>query len=55
MELLEKTQKHYHMKGNHDNIISDKECDNKSANDEFHSLKLGLLVNQMEHLQVWNT
>jgi hypothetical protein len=55
MELLEKTQKHYHMKGNHENILSDKECDNKSANDEFHNLKLGLLVKQMEHLQVCNT
>lgn len=52
MELLEKTQKHYHLKGNHDNILTDNDCDNANASEEFHKLKLDLLVKQMEHLQV---
>lgn len=49
---MQKTQRHFHEKGNHENVLAENECVNKTTSDEFHSLKLDLLVKQMEHLQL---
>ncbi|RWS13345.1 putative E3 ubiquitin-protein ligase bre1-like isoform X2 [Dinothrombium tinctorium] len=53
-DILEKTQKHYWSTGHHKNIVTEKEC-SAVASDEFHKLKLDLIVKQMEHLQLLKT
>ncbi|XP_054156413.1 bromodomain and WD repeat-containing DDB_G0285837-like isoform X2 [Oppia nitens] len=55
LDAFERTQQHYHSDGDLRNIIADKECDNETAGEEFHKLKLGFLVTQMEHLQLLKT
>ncbi|CAG2113270.1 unnamed protein product [Medioppia subpectinata] len=55
LDALQRTQQHYHSDGDLKNIIAVKDCDNKSASDEFHKLKLGFLVTQMEHLHLLKT
>lgn len=52
IELFQKTQKHFHENGDHLNVIGEHECTNKTTSEEFHNLKLDLLVNQMEHLKL---
>lgn len=50
-ELFQKTQKHF-AENRFDFIIDDKEFNNKNTNEEFHNLKLDLLIKQMEHLKL---
>ncbi|OTF73588.1 hypothetical protein BLA29_005915, partial [Euroglyphus maynei] len=50
-ELFEKTQKHY-AENRLDFILDDKEFNNKNTNEQFHNLKLDLLIKQMEHLKL---
>lgn len=50
--MFQRTQKHFHENGNRNNVIDEKECVNKTTSDEFHNLKLDLLVKQMEHLKL---
>ncbi|KAH9400103.1 hypothetical protein TYRP_001660 [Tyrophagus putrescentiae] len=52
IEVFQKTQKHFHENGDHQNVIGEHECTNKTTIEEFHNLKLDLLVNQMEHLKL---
>ncbi|XP_046919075.2 uncharacterized protein LOC124499236 isoform X2 [Dermatophagoides farinae] len=50
-ELFQKTQKNF-AENRFDSILDDKEFNNKNTNEEFHKLKLDLLIKQMEHLKL---
>lgn len=52
MELFRKTQIHFQRNGDHDKVIDEAECANKSTLDEFHKLHLKLLIKQLEHLKL---